>query len=144
MGEGPTYTGTCFCGAVEVAVTGTPLQMGYCHCNSCKHWSAAPINAFSLWKPDAVRVVQGEDVLATFNKTEGSFRRFCKTCGGHVMNEHPTFGFVDVYASFIPELDFEPAAHINYGERMVSVRDGLPKFKDFPTELGGSGEQIDE
>jgi hypothetical protein len=25
---------------------------------------------------------------------------------------------------------------------MVSVRDGLPKFKDLPSELGGSGESL--
>jgi hypothetical protein len=27
-----TYKGKCFCGAVEVTVTGGPVAMGYCHC----------------------------------------------------------------------------------------------------------------
>ena len=35
-----TYDGSCFCGAVEFTVTGAPVSMGYCHCNSCRHWSA--------------------------------------------------------------------------------------------------------
>ncbi len=27
-----THTGACFCGAVEIEVTGAPEAMGYCHC----------------------------------------------------------------------------------------------------------------
>ena len=29
--------------------------------------------------------------------------------------------------------------HVNYGEAVVRVHDGLPKQKDFPKEMGGSG-----
>ena len=36
-----TYDGSCFCGAVQFTVIGAPVSMGYCHCNSCRHWSAA-------------------------------------------------------------------------------------------------------
>src|SRR5262249_32727059 len=42
--EGKTYKGSCFCGAVEMAVTGEPVAMGYCHCESCRKWSAGPVN----------------------------------------------------------------------------------------------------
>ncbi|HSM39955.1 MAG TPA: GFA family protein, partial [Afifellaceae bacterium] len=48
------HTGNCFCGAVEVEVTGDPAAMGYCHCQSCRTWSAGPVNAFTLWAPDNV------------------------------------------------------------------------------------------
>ncbi|HEY5089685.1 MAG TPA: GFA family protein, partial [Polyangia bacterium] len=59
MGENnKTYQGKCFCGAVEIAVTGEPAGMGYCHCASCRTWSAGPINAFVLWKLDAVEVTK--------------------------------------------------------------------------------------
>ena len=33
------HKGTCFCGAIEVTVNGAPAAMGYCHCDSCRHWS---------------------------------------------------------------------------------------------------------
>src|SRR3569833_2373880 len=42
-------TGGCFCGAVEIEVSGAPEAMGYCHCRSCRSWSGGPVNAFSLW-----------------------------------------------------------------------------------------------
>ena len=44
-----TYEGQCYCGAVKVSVTGDPAGAGYCHCKSCRSWSAGPVNAFTLW-----------------------------------------------------------------------------------------------
>ena len=57
------HVGSCFCGAVKLEVTGSPEAMGYCHCSSCRSWSAGPVNAFTLWDPDAVKVTQGADQI---------------------------------------------------------------------------------
>lgn len=144
MSNDQTHTGSCFCGAVELEVTGEPAGMGYCHCESCRRWSVGPVNAFTLWKPDAVRVTSGADNIGTYNKTETSYRKWCKTCGGHVYTEHPPLGLTDVYAATIAGLAFEPGVHVNYAETVLPIRDGLPKLKDFPAELGGSGEEVAE
>jgi hypothetical protein len=144
MADNQNYRGKCFCGAVEIEVTGEPAGMGYCHCGSCRSWSAGPVNAFTLWQPAAVKVVQGKDNLGTYNKTPISYRKWCKTCGGHVFTEHPTMGLIDVYAATIPEFPFRPALHINYQETVLRVRDGLPKMKDMPAEMGGSGQTLPE
>ena len=129
----------CFCGAVEVALDGAPEAMGYCHCESCRHWSAGPINAFTLWKPEAVKITKGAEKLSTYNKTDRSYRRWCTTCGGHVLTEHPGMGLTDVYAAVIKGLRFEPQLHVHYGESVLRVADGLLKQKDLPAELGGTG-----
>jgi hypothetical protein len=139
-----THKGQCFCGAVELEVSGAPEGMGYCHCDSCRSWSAGPVNAFTLWKPEAVRVTAGADQVAMFQKTETSQRQYCRKCGGHLMTNHPTLGMVDVYAATLPTLKFGPGLHVNYAETVLPIRDGLPKFKDFPKEFGGSGELIPE
>ena len=118
--------------------------MGYCHCQSCRSWSAAPVNAFTLWKTDAVRVTAGADKLGSFQKTPRSERQYCTRCGGHLMTAHPAWGLIDVYAPTIPTLKFVPGVHVNYAETMLPMHDGLPKLKDFPAELGGSGEAIEE
>jgi hypothetical protein len=34
--------------------------------------------------------------------------------------------------------------HVNYGETVLRMKDGLPKLKDFPAEFGGSGEVVPE
>ena len=54
-----TYKGNCFCGAVEIVVSGNAEVAAYCHCESCRSWSASPVNAGTLWKPDAVQVTRG-------------------------------------------------------------------------------------
>jgi hypothetical protein len=139
-----TYKGSCFCGAVELTVTGEPAAMGFCHCASCRHWSAGPVNAFTLWKPTAVRITKGGANVGTFHKTTQSFRKWCTTCGGHLMTEHPTAELTDVYAATIPEFPFKPGLHVHYGESVLSIKDGLPKQKDMPKDMGGSGTQLPE
>ncbi|WP_372839015.1 GFA family protein [Phaeovulum sp.] len=139
-----THSGTCFCGKVEIEVSGAPEGMGYCHCASCRAWSAGPVNAFSLWKPENVRITKGKDNLGKFARSPNSVRQFCKVCGGHLMTDHPEWGVTDVFAAVIPDLDFVPGVHVNYAETVLPMRDGLPKFRDFPAEIGGSGEQVPE
>jgi len=34
--------------------------------------------------------------------------------------------------------------HVNYSETVLRMKDGLPKMKDFPAELGGSGIAVAE
>jgi hypothetical protein len=136
--------GKCFCGAVELEASGAPEVMGYCHCNSCRSWSGGPVNAFSLWKPETVRITAGSEHVGTFAKTAMSQRQYCQRCGGHLMNNHPTLGLVDVFAATLPTLAFAPAVHVNYAETVIPMRDGLPKLKDFPAEFGGSGEMVAE
>ena len=144
MSTTSSYSGRCFCGAVQFTVTGDPAAMGYCHCTSCRHWSASPVNAFVLWKSDAVRVTQGAEQIGTYNKTPQSARKWCKQCGGHIFTEHPGWGLTDVYAGVTPEVPFKPALHVHYQETVLKLKDGLPKMKDIPQELGGSGMTLTE
>jgi hypothetical protein len=129
---------------VEIEVHGTAEAMGYCHCSSCRSWSASPVNAFTLWKPENVKVTKGAEFLSGFEKTEMSDRQFCTKCGGHLMTAHPPLGLVDVYAATIPGVKFTPGIHVNYAETVLPMKDGLPKLRDFPAELGGSGIAVPE
>ena len=139
MAAEPSYAGSCFCGAVKLKVTGEPVAMGYCHCTSCRSWSAGPVNAFSLWKPESVTVTQGANQIGTFAKTPASERKWCVRCGGHLMSAHPAWNLVDVYAATIPSFRFKPGVHVHYQETVLRMPDGLPKMKDIPAEMGGSG-----
>ena len=78
------------------------------------------------------------------SRTPLSARQYCKKCGGHLLTNYPTLGLVDVFAATIPTLPFEPGVHVNYAETVLPMKDGLPKLKDFPAELGGSGEAVAE
>lgn len=151
MTQAANYSGRCFCGAVEIVVTGDPALMAYCHCGSCRQWSAGPVNAFTLWAPEQFKITKGEDCIASFDKlgSQGgdpgtSIRKWCENCGGHVFIEHPGMGVVDVPAAVMSGFTFTPAFHVHYQETVQPMKDGLPKFKDLPAEAGGSGEQLDD
>jgi hypothetical protein len=89
-------------------------------------------------------VTQGEDQIGEYHKNERSYRQWCKVCGGHLLTRHPQWGLVDVFAATIPSFPFAPGVHVNYESTVLPMKDGLPKFKDFPAESGGSGETLAE
>ena len=96
-----THKGSCFCGSVDIALSGKPVVMGYCHCESCRHWSASPVNAFTLWPNDAVRVTRGEQYprgtarrravsASGVANAAGTYSRYTHT-GGSPMSMRPRY-----------------------------------------------------
>ena len=103
---------------------------------------AAPVGAATLWRESEVKITSGAENLAALPKAIKAIGNSAELCGGHVMSRHPHGGFVDVYAATIPDLQFVPTHHVHYGEAVLPIRDGLPKFNDLPTAYGGSGEMV--
>jgi hypothetical protein len=60
------------------------------------------------------------------------------------MVDHETLGMHDIAAGKLPTLAFKPAVHLNYEETVLPMKDGLPKLRDFPKEVGGTGETMPE
>ncbi len=146
-----TYLASCFCGGIEIELTGEPEAQGICHCDSCRRWSAGPVNAFTLWQPKNFRLTRGGDLLAGFDGNPGSdhagvvsHRKWCRHCGGHVCVEHPGMGLVDVPAALIPDFVFTPEFHVHYQETVQRIEDGLVKYRDLPAAAGGSGAELPE
>ena len=67
-----TYEGQCYCGAVKITVTGDAEGAGYCHCKACRSWSAGPVNAFTLWKAEAVTVTRARIRSASTTRTSAA------------------------------------------------------------------------
>lgn len=143
MTDTHSYHGSCYCGAVNVMVTGAPVMQAYCHCRSCRKWHAAPINAWSSWPEDKVTIT-GPVIESTKDPLSG--RVSCARCGGNVANKKPKLGTVVVYPITLAgsAFQFQPTMHLRYAERVMDVNDGLPKYKDRPENYGGDGEMIAE
>ena len=139
-----TYTGSCFCGAVTLEATGSPEAMGYCHCRSCRSWSGGPVNAFTLWKPEAVRVTKGAEHLATFSEDPDERAPVVRQMRRPRDGQSPAARPRRRVRRDAPDPHLHPGVHVNYAETVLPMRDGLPKLKDFPAEFGGSGEVIAE
>ena len=91
-----------------------------------------------------MQITRGADNIGTYNKTPYSYRKWCKTCGGHIFTEHPGMGLTDVYAAVIPDFPYHAGVHVHYQETKLRIKDGLPKMKDLPKEMGGSGISVAE
>ena len=138
------YEGGCLCGGVKLKVVGPPVGAGLCHCESCRKWHAAPVNAYSVWPNEAVRVTQGEELLANY-QSEKSNRHWCRHCGTGLMNRLSNevtvvYAMVLVGSGYVPQ----PSCHIYCEETVFDIQDGLPKYFDLPAELGGTGKMVEE
>lgn len=126
-----TCSGACFCGDVRVEVSGPPAWQGFCHCESCRAWSGAPVTA-------------GDDLLRSYGRPGRIVRYHCSVCGGAVLSGWTGRPMADVLPAILEDFRFEPASHVNYAERMIDMKDGLPKFRDMPAGAGGSDEMMEE
>jgi len=74
------FEGGCLCGAVRFIATGQPKEIYWCHCQSCRKHTGAPVSVFAAFDRDAYKVTKGE--ITKFDSTPGQTRRgFCTRCG---------------------------------------------------------------
>ena len=139
-----TFSGSCFCGAVTVQVSGPPVTEGLCHCKDCRSWSGTPMTAYALWPDPMVEVSKGADKLKTFSRNGSTQRVHCGDCGALIMAELPEAGLKDVFPLRLEGREFAPQGHVHYASRVIDMKDGLPKFADLPAGAGGTGQMIDE
>ena len=54
------FEGGCLCGAVRFTATGEPVGVYWCHCQSCRRHTGAPVSVFVAFEPRAYTVTKGE------------------------------------------------------------------------------------
>jgi hypothetical protein len=118
--------GSCLCGGVQFELLETPETLRYCHCNSCKKLSGGVATVNLRVPSTAVRILEGEDLLQTFEPPGGSAKTFCLACGSNLFGggwpESETCG---VRATAIDDaFDARPSAHIFV--RSVATWETLP------------------
>ena len=55
-----------------------------CHCASCKKISGGTGTVSGRASSAAIRVLEGEELLRTFQPAEGSAKTFCSVCGSNL------------------------------------------------------------
>jgi hypothetical protein len=101
-----TTEGGCLCGAVRFVATGEPVGTAWCHCDSCRRHSGAPVSVFVAFRRDAYTVTKGE--ITKFSSSAGRLRGFCARCGSTLTCE----------GAFVEAAQFAPTRHIFPEERL--------------------------
>jgi hypothetical protein len=113
------FEGGCLCGATRFVATGRPKEVAWCHCESCRRHSGAPVSVFALYDRAAYAVTSGE--IAKFDSTPGRTRRgFCARCGSTLTCEtigRPTETHFHIGA-FDRSAELAPTRHIFPDERL--------------------------
>ena len=133
--------------------TGAPTAIVIDHSRACRAWGGGAAQLLAIF-PRAQVTLSGP--LRSFAGLEGDGRRqSCARCHTHVSREHPSAkGSVSLCGGLLADHadggggGFQPECHVHYSQHdsqaLVPARDGLPKYAQLPSQLGGTGELLAE
>jgi len=132
--------GGCRCGAVRFAATGEPNKVAYCHCDSCRKATGAPVSVNVMFEARQFRFTAGAP--RSYESSPGVQRAFCERCGtpltwSGIWHERR---FVFCYVGTLDDpASFEPDRHAFCDHRLAwfDVADHLPRYP--ATSPDGSG-----
>jgi len=109
-----TLVGSCLCGGVRFEVTEAFEAVSACHCTSCKKISGGTGTVSGRARTDAIRILEGAELLRTFQPAEGVAKTFCSECGSNLFGGGwPASPYASVRLSAIDSpFDRKPEAHI--------------------------------
>ena len=124
--------GSCLCEGVRFEVIEPFVMLSYCHCTNCKKISGGAGTVNGRARTTAIRVLEGEELLQTFQPAEGTAKTFCSACGSNLFGGGwPESEHASVRLSALDEpFDQRPEAH-NFVRSVAPWEtlpdDGLPR-----------------
>lgn len=123
------FKGGCMCGKIRYISKSAPFASDYCHCDTCRRLSGAPITAWMDFKSSEV-TFYGE--ISEFQTSDKIYRGFCSSCGSRLTYrhiDHPDCITLTVTSLDNPE-QVTPTYHIYTEERLhwLTVEDELPCY----------------
>lgn len=125
------YTGGCMCGAIRYELNCETPWSTYCHCESCRRHTGAPVTVLVAGLPEYVTWLTGTRAL--YESSPGRHRGFCKDCGCSLTWEAEVNGsWLGLHISTFdnPEM-LPPVDHVFCDDAIswVELKDELPRFK---------------
>ena len=126
--------GSCLCGGVRFEIAEPFVTVSQCHCTNCKRISGGVGTTSGRTRTEAVRILEGEELLRPYTPAEGSAKTFCSVCGSNLFGGGwPESEMCSVRLSAIDSgFDGKPEAHI-YARSVAPWEtlpdDGLPRYE---------------
>ena len=123
------------CGAVRYETMGPPTEVLYCHCESCRRHTGAPVSMFAGFRKNDVRFTKGERKL--YASSKGVDRGFCADCGTTLTWEGDGGELGQLIEIHMGTLDdpstLKPSYHIHHDERIswFDVAGKLPRYHEW-------------
>ena len=128
------------CGAVRYEAVGEPNGVIYCHCESCRRHTGAPVSTLAGFTRDNVRFTQGERKL--YASSEGVGRGFCVECGTTLTweGDGEELGLlVEIHMGTLDDPNaLTPTCHVHHDERIswFDTAGTLPRYHEWEVEEG--------
>src|SRR6266542_931169 len=118
--------GSCQCRGVQFELPESFEARTFCHCTTCKKLSGGVGTANGRIHSDEVNLLEGEELLRTYQPEEGSAKTFCSVCGSNLFGGGwPESAQASVRLSAIDSpLDTQPSKHI--WVRSIAAWETLP------------------
>ena len=133
-------SGGCMCGAVRYQATGEPSGVIYCHCESCRRHTGAPVSTLVGFPRDNVKFTKGERKLYASSKGVG--RGFCADCGTTLTweGDGEELGLlVEIHMGTLDDPNVHaPKCHVHHDERVswFDAAGTLPRYHEWEVEEG--------
>jgi len=121
--------GGCSCGAVRYEAAGEPYNVTHCHCQDCRHGSAAAFVTWATFRRAGFRFIRGDPLTRS---CAGRLRSFCPACGTPLtfLSEPETEEIDVTVCSFDRPDAVSPADHTWVSDALPWTRrdDALPAY----------------
>ncbi|KAI1180457.1 SNF2 family N-terminal domain-containing protein [Nemania sp. FL0916] len=136
------YSAQCHCGKVKYWLSrAQPLASKFCHCTDCQALHGAPFQWAAIFQKSDLRFAHGASGLAFYHapsrtvtqqRHELPAKVSCANCRSPIMDEGRNMALVFPgiihFESGEDKKLFDPQCHIFYGQRVVNLPDGKPKW----------------
>ena len=127
-------TGECFCGDVTYRIDGQLRDARSCHCSRCRKAFSAQASAYAEVVPGTFEWLSGEQLLSTYEGSQGFGLRFCSRCGSTLCGiyEGEVHGVTLGCVNGNP--DVEIGMHIFVGSKAAweVLPEGIVRFEEGP------------
>jgi hypothetical protein len=82
-------TGGCNCGGVRFELTRPPVTASWCHCTRCQRRTGSSASPQMRLEAGSLRLLQGEELLAAWEPSDGFAKVFCSGCGSSLWSVSP-------------------------------------------------------
>lgn len=130
--------GSCLCQRIQFELPDEFEYMGNCHCSECRKFTGSDYSSVGGISSSKFRLVQGEEALAVYAKSEDTELGFCRECGSSLFSRKLKTGKHNIRLGVLDSVpSHQPGFHIFVDSKAAwsAINDTLPQFAEGPGSM---------